>query len=149
MVSRKLHRNTLINLNWLEILQFLILLYLHKWRIRPSIAIVEMSAPKNVTRFHYQDTISSPRPQSLAIVLVVSSKARQRKKKANVLPSNLSLRTLKKPTHEAVQIIRGMGCYSSYFHPTLFEEVIVYDFFWFLASYNNILKCLRAIMQWI
>ena len=30
-----------------------------------------MSAPKSVTRFHYQDTIYLPRPQSLAIVLVV------------------------------------------------------------------------------
>ena len=50
-------------------------------------------------------------------------------KKANVLPYHLSLRTLKKPTHEAVQIIRGMRSYSSYFHPTLFEEVIVYDFY--------------------
>ena len=98
-----------------------------------------MSAPKNVTRFHYQDTIYLPRPQSLAIVLVVfklnyqvkrgkGGNGKGRKKKANVLPSHLSLRSLKKPTHEAVQIIRGMPFYSSYFHPTLFEEVIVYDF---------------------
>ena len=51
-------------------------------------------------------------------------------KKANVLPSLFHFkRTLKKPAHEAVQIIRGMRCYSSYFHPTLFEEVIVYDFY--------------------
>ena len=62
-------------------------------------------------------------------------------KKANVLPSQFHFkRTLKKPAHEAVQIIRGMRCYSSYFHPTPFEEVIVYDFYWFLALYNNILK---------
>ena len=72
MVSRKLHRNTLINLNCLEILFFLILFYLHKWRIPPSIAIVEMSAPKNVTRFHYQDTIYLPRRQPLTIVGTLS-----------------------------------------------------------------------------
>ena len=72
MVSRKLHRNTLINLNCLEILFFLILFYLHKWRIPPSIAIVEISAPKNVTRFHYQDTIYLPRRQPLAIVGTLS-----------------------------------------------------------------------------
>ena len=30
-----------------------------------------MSAPKNVTRFHYQDIIYLPTPQSLAIVLGV------------------------------------------------------------------------------
>ena len=100
-----------------------------------------MSAPKTVTRFDYQDTIYLPRPQSLAIVLVVFKLNYQEKrdkganvtereeKKANVLPSHLSLRTLKKPTHEAVQIIRGMRYYSSYFHPTLFEEVILYDFY--------------------
>ena len=156
MVSRKLRRNTIINLNSLEILQFLILSYLYNWRIPPSIAIVEMSAPKNVTRFHYQDTIYLPRPQSLAIVLVVfklnyqvkrdtGRNGKGRKKRGNVLPSHLSLRTLKKPTHEAVQIIPGMRCYWSYFHPTLFEEVIVYDFYWFLASYNNILKCFYAV----
>ena len=159
MVSRKLHRNTLINLNCLEIVQFLILLYLHKWRIPPSIAIVEMSAPKNVIRFHYHDTIYLSRPQSLAIVLVVfklnyqikRDKGRNGKgrKKGECLTFQSFIKTLKKPTQEAVQIIRGMRCYSSYFHPTLFEEVIVYDFYWFLASYNNILKCLRAIMQWI
>ena len=99
-----------------------------------------MSAPKNVTRFDYQDTIYLPRSQSLAIGLVVfklnnqlkrdkGGNGRGRKKTANVLPSHLSLRTLKKPTHEAVQIIPGMRCYSSYFHPTLFEEVIAYDFY--------------------
>ena len=38
-------------------------------------------------------------------------------KKVNVLPSHLSLRTLKKPAQEAVQLIRGMRCYSSHFHP--------------------------------
>ena len=101
----KLYRATLINLNCLEILQFLILLYLHKWCIPPSIAIVEMAAPKNITRFHYQDTIYLPRPQSLAIVLVViklnyqvkRDKGRNWKgrKKANFLPSNLSLRPWK------------------------------------------------------
>ena len=103
-----------------------------------------------LVRFHYQDKIYLPRPQSLAIVLVVfklnyqvkrdKGGNRKGRKKANVLPSHLSLRTLKKPAHEAMQIIRGMRCYSSYFHPTLFEEVIVYDFYWFLALYNNILK---------
>ena len=31
-----------------------------------------MSAPKNVTRFHYQDTIYLPRPQPLAIVGTLS-----------------------------------------------------------------------------
>ena len=90
-----------------------------------------MSVHKNVTTFHYQDTIYLPQPQSLAIVLVVfklnyqvkrdkGGNGKGRKKKANVLPSHLSLRTLKKPTHEAVQIVRSMRCYSSYFHPTLF-----------------------------
>ena len=76
-----------------------------------------MSAPKNVARFHYQHPIYLPRPQSLAIVLGVfklnyqaklekggNGKGRK-KKKANGLPSHLSLRTLKKPAHEAVQLI--------------------------------------------
>lgn len=90
-----------------------------------------MSASKNVTRFHHQDTIYLPRPQSLAIVLGIfklnyqvkqdkRGNGKRREKKANVLPSHLSLRTLKKPAHEAVQLIRGMRWYSSYFHPMLF-----------------------------
>ena len=79
-------------------------------------------------RFHYQHAIYLPRPQSHAMVLGVfklnyqvtrdkGGNGRERKKNANVLPSHLSLRTLKKPAHEAVQLIRGMRCYSSHFHP--------------------------------
>ena len=87
-----------------------------------------MSAPKHAIRFHYQHAIYLPRPQSLAMVLGVfklnyqakrdkGGNGKERKKKANVLPSHLSLRTLKKPAHEAVQLIRSMQCYSSHFHP--------------------------------
>ena len=79
-------------------------------------------------RFHYQHATYRPRPQSLAMVLGVfklnyqvkrdkGGNERERKKKANVLASHLSLRTLKKPAQEAVQLIRGMRCYSSHFHP--------------------------------
>ena len=79
-------------------------------------------------RFHYQHAIYLPRPQSLAMVLGVfklnyqvkrdkGGNGRERKKKVNVLPSHLSLRTLKKPAYEAVQLIRGVRCYSSHFHP--------------------------------
>ena len=87
-----------------------------------------MSDPRHVIRFHYQHAIYLPRPQSLAMVLGVfklncqvkrdkGGNGKERKKKANVLPSHLSLRTFKKPAHEAVQLIRGMRCYSSNFHP--------------------------------
>ena len=87
-----------------------------------------MSAPRHVIRFHYQYAIYLPRPQSLAMVLGVfklnyqvkrdtGGNGKERKKKANVLRSHLSLRTFKKPAHEAVQLIRGMRCYSSNFHP--------------------------------
>ena len=87
-----------------------------------------MSAPRHVIRFHYQHGIYLPRPSSLAMVLGVfklnyqvkrdkGGNGKEREKKANVLPSHLSLRTLKMPAHEAVQLIRGMRCYSSYFHP--------------------------------
>ena len=66
-----------------------------------------------LVRFHYQDKIYLPRPQSLAIVLVVFKLNYQVKrdkggngkeeKKANVLPSQFHFkRTLKKPAHEAV-----------------------------------------------
>ena len=87
-----------------------------------------MSAPKYAIRFHYQHAIYLSRPQSLAMVRWVfklnyqvkrdkGGNGKERKKKANVLPSHLSLRTLKKPAHEAVQLIRSMRCYSSHFHP--------------------------------
>ena len=66
-----------------------------------------MSAPKYAIRFHYQHAIYLPRPQSLAMVLGVfklnyqakrdkEGNGKERKKKANVLASHLSLRTLKK-----------------------------------------------------
>ena len=42
---------------------------LHRWRIPSS--FVQMSAPKSITRFHHQDAIYLPRPQSLAMVLMV------------------------------------------------------------------------------
>ena len=66
-----------------------------------------MSAPKYAIRFHYQHAIYLSRPQSLAMVPGVfklnyqvkrdkGGNGKERKKKANVLPSHLSLRTLKK-----------------------------------------------------
>ena len=69
-----------------------------------------MSAPRHVIRFHYQHAIYLPRPQSLAMVLGVfklnyqvkrdaGGNGKERKKKANVLRSHLSLRTFKKPAH--------------------------------------------------
>ena len=74
-----------------------------------------------------------PRPQSLAIVLGVfklnyqakrdkgeNGKGTKKKKKANGLPSHLSLRTLKKPAHETVQLIpRHAMLFILYFHPML------------------------------
>ena len=93
-----------------------------------------MSAPKNVARFHYQHPIYLPRPQSLAIVLGVFKLNYQAKRdkggngkgttttknNANGLPSHVSLRTLKKPAHETVQLIpRHAMLFILYFHPML------------------------------
>ena len=97
-----------------------------------------MSAPKSVTRFHYQDTIYPPRPQSLAIVLVVSKLNYQVKrdkggngkgrKKGECFTFPSFIKNLEKAYTRGSADNTGMRCYSSYFHPTLFEEVIVYDF---------------------
>ena len=69
-----------------------------------------------LVRFHYQDTVYLPRPQSLAIVLVVFKlnyqvkwdKGGDGKEEKKGECSTFPLRTLKEPADEAVQIIRGM-----------------------------------------
>lgn len=90
-----------------------------------------------LVRFHYQYTIYLPRRQSLAILPVVFKLNYQvkrdkggngkGKKKGECFTFPSFIKNLER--QEAVQIIWGMRCYSSYFHPTLFEEVIVYDFY--------------------
>ena len=73
-VFRKPYRHFSIALNWVT---------LHRWVILSS--FVQRPAPKNVTRFHHQDAIYMPCPQSHAMVLGyltwLSSKARQRRKR--------------------------------------------------------------------
>ena len=69
---------------------------LHSWRIPPS--FVQMSAPKSITRFHHQDAIYLPRPQSLAMVLRVfnliikksetKEETEREGKNNNILPSH-------------------------------------------------------------
>ena len=69
---------------------------LHRWRIPPS--FVQMSAPKSITRFHHQDAIYLPRPQSLAMVLRVfnliikksetKEETEREGKNNNILPSH-------------------------------------------------------------
>ena len=99
---------------------------LHRWRILPS--FVQMPAPKNLTRFHYQDAIYLPPAQSLAMVLGVfnliiknseTKEERKRKKKKLIImfclpitpcscsfhysslrPRTAPCRTLRKPAHE-------------------------------------------------
>ena len=59
-----------------------------------------MSAPRHDIRFHYQHGIYLPRPPSLAMVLGVFKLNYQVKRDKG---GNISLRTLKKPAHEALQ----------------------------------------------
>ena len=51
-----------------------------------------MSAPKNVTRFHYQDIIYLSRPQSLAIVLVVINSSIDRLSSTQRMPPPVNQR---------------------------------------------------------
>ena len=105
-------------------------------------SIYSRPSDKNVARFHYQDTIYLPCPQSLAMVLGVFKviiKYQKREKGGNekgkkacfAFPSPLALarshysplrprttlcRTLKKPAHEAVKVLLGVRCYSPLFN---------------------------------
>ena len=89
-------------------------------------------------RSHYQDTIYLPRPQSLAIVLVVFKVNYQVKrdkggngkgKKGECFTFPSFIKSLEKAYTRGSADNTEHACYSSYFHPTLFEEVIVYDFY--------------------
>ena len=132
---------------------------LHRWRIPPS--FVQMSAPKNITRFHHQDAIYLPRLQSLVMVLGVfnliikksetkeETLTEKKEKNNNVLPSHHPLLLLVpiSPLRPRTALLAG-NSFIVRCHVTSKKPMTAHVVRKKIQLYNTS-KCLRVIVQWI